>query len=125
MHAAIQYLITHQQQEWCVDAQKSQRNRQQHYLHGSALQGGELKERRAIILDLVLLFVFILYLPLLRLEMENGPPLRMVQGSGPVESAQEKGYGKKASDGLKAKTPTQGTKQKIMWDYKDQPGKHD
>ena len=49
-------------------------------MHSAAPQGLEIKERGRVILDFVLLLVLVLDLPLLALDVQDRPALRMVQG---------------------------------------------
>lgn len=55
-------------------------------LHGAAPEGGEVEEGRRVVRA-----VLLLDLPLLVLEVQDGPALRMVEGSRPVKYSQEEG----------------------------------
>ena len=71
------------------------------YLKGTQSEGGKVKVGR-LVLDLVLV------LPLLLahvLEVEDGPPLRVVEAGGPVEHAEEEERGGRCSDHLKTVSP--------------------
>ncbi len=56
-----------------------------------------------------LLFVLALDLPLLRLEVKDGPPLRVVERGRPVEGAQEEGGGQRGRHQLKTQTKPERT----------------
>ena len=70
-------------------------------LQGAQSEGGKVKVRR-LVLDLVLV------LPLLLahvLEVEDGPPLRVVEAGGAVEHAEEEEGGGRGSDHLQTVSP--------------------
>ncbi len=81
--------VTHQVENGSVQAKRRQGHGSEQNLHCPALQRGEVEIGRPVVLGLVLLLVFVLDLPLLALEVQDGPSLRVVQGGRAVEGAQE------------------------------------
>ncbi len=71
-----------------------------------APQCGKVKVRWSLILGLVLLLVLALDLALLTLQVQDGPPLRVVQGGRPVERAQDEGGRNGSSGNLEAQSPS-------------------
>ena len=78
-------------------------------LHRATFQGCKFKERRSVVLQLVLLLVLVLDFPLLALEVEYRSPLRMVERGRAVEGAQDKCGEDNACHSLEAQPPSNGT----------------
>lgn len=80
----------------------------------SAFEGGEVEEGGRVVLQLVLLLVLVLDLPLLGLQVKDGPSLGVVQRRRPVKGAQEKGHDQQTRCRLQTQPPAVSPKRNIV-----------
>jgi len=70
---------------------------------GFAAEGGEVEERRPVVVP-----VLVLDLPLLVLQVQDGPSLRVVQRRRPVARTQQERGEHRGGDQLESKSPADG-----------------
>ena len=97
--------VTHQVEDRAVDPHRADKDGEQEDLDRPRPQRGKVEVGRPVVLRLVLLLVLVLDLPLLALQVEDGPSLRVVEGGRAVEGAQQERDEDDARHGLKTQPP--------------------